>query len=1060
MMRVPTPPPAPKAAAPALSAGGPKAGALAAAARAELRARAKTEAAQRSLHEFVRQAWPVLEPDVDFVDNWHLVAICDHLMAVTDRRIENLLCNVPPGTMKPCDVDGKVLEKDRGRIRLGDVRVGDKLLTHKGRFMTVKEVHEQGVLPVLKITTATGRVLRVEKSHPILTVRGWVPAGELSLEDYVAVVHGQEGCGAKTISNEEARILGYLIGDGCVKYSQTLFTNQTKGVIEDFCACAAAIGFPQTAQRKYRNKDVWNIRLLGGRIVRVGIPRGHKLPPNKLHLWLRRHNLEGRCSYDKEVPPAVMAGNEEVVANFLAAYWDCDGHMAIRDDAPKHPAIVSCCTVSEALADGILHLLSRLGMMFDKRRREVQLKTRRQGDFYVSFEVRACDQDTIAKFMERVAPHMRSGKAHKLKGVRRNNFQNVLEPDKVEAISEDGEALCRCLTVEGDHSFAYQDVAVKNSLLVCVFWLPWVWATQPAKRFIFSSYAEDLSLRDSMRTRRLLGSEWYQERWPLGFSESQDAKGKFENDKGGWRMVGSIGGKGTGEHPDFNCLPENCLVTTEHGQERISKVVARGGELRVLTFNHAIQATEWRRVTSFQERPGRPCVMVTLQGGQKLTCTEDHPVWCFNANDYLCPVDLRVGQSVMSSLGPKPGRREIAAIDLTAGTPDKVYNLAVEGNRNFFADGVLVHNCVDDPHNVLRAESDAERLTVTRWIEQVYLTRGVVRDVGRVMIMQRLHARDASGVVLEKGGWTHICLPMRFEAPRDEEVNGVVRKGVPRMLPTPLGWTDPRTKEGQLLWPKVYTEKKVATLEVNLGMYGAAGQLQQSPSPRGGGSFERQWFGVLSICPPLTRCVRYWDKAATKGGTGAESAGVLMGEYLDQTPGLPAVMRVKFVVVDIIVFRKTWAEREAVIRQTAELDNQLYPNVETWVEQEPGSGGKESAESTVANLSGFTVKIERVTGSKEVRAAPLAAQASIGRVKVLARDFTVKLLDELEAFPNGKLKDMVDGCSGGFNKMHQPTGAIDPDLVDGESGAGRDGELSTGGGELGGDAFEADLSSG
>jgi hypothetical protein len=55
--------------------------------------------AERSLYEFVRQAWPHIE-SAPFVDNWHVRAVADHLQAVTDGRIHNLLVNIPPGCSK------------------------------------------------------------------------------------------------------------------------------------------------------------------------------------------------------------------------------------------------------------------------------------------------------------------------------------------------------------------------------------------------------------------------------------------------------------------------------------------------------------------------------------------------------------------------------------------------------------------------------------------------------------------------------------------------------------------------------------------------------------------------------------------------------------------------------------------------------------------------------------------------------------------------------------------------------------------------------------------------
>ncbi len=63
------------------------------------------ELAQRSLYEFVKQAWHVLEPTTEYVDGWHIHAICLHLEAVTRGEIQLLLINVPPGHMKSLLVD-------------------------------------------------------------------------------------------------------------------------------------------------------------------------------------------------------------------------------------------------------------------------------------------------------------------------------------------------------------------------------------------------------------------------------------------------------------------------------------------------------------------------------------------------------------------------------------------------------------------------------------------------------------------------------------------------------------------------------------------------------------------------------------------------------------------------------------------------------------------------------------------------------------------------------------------------------------------------------------------
>jgi hypothetical protein len=55
----------------------------------------EVEKAENSLHEFLKQAWPVFEPEV-FIDGWHLHAIAEHLEALMKRQIKKLLVNIPP----------------------------------------------------------------------------------------------------------------------------------------------------------------------------------------------------------------------------------------------------------------------------------------------------------------------------------------------------------------------------------------------------------------------------------------------------------------------------------------------------------------------------------------------------------------------------------------------------------------------------------------------------------------------------------------------------------------------------------------------------------------------------------------------------------------------------------------------------------------------------------------------------------------------------------------------------------------------------------------------------
>jgi predicted phage terminase large subunit-like protein len=85
--------------------------------------------------------------------------------------------------------------------------------------------------------------------------------------------------------------------------------------------------------------------------------------------------------------------------------------------------------------------------------------------------------------------------------------------------------------------------------------------------------------------------------------------------------------------------------------------------------------------------------------------------------------------------------------------------------------------------------------------------------------------------------YVHLNIPMRFEAAF--------------RCTTSIGWTDPRTHDGELMFPERFGEAQVAELEKTLGTYGTAGQLQQRPAPRGGGIINTEWFKFWSSTPQL-----------------------------------------------------------------------------------------------------------------------------------------------------------------------------------------------------------------
>jgi predicted phage terminase large subunit-like protein len=155
---------------------------------------------------------------------------------------------------------------------------------------------------------------------------------------------------------------------------------------------------------------------------------------------------------------------------------------------------------------------------------------------------------------------------------------------------------------------------------------------------------------------------------------------------------------------------------------------------------------------------------------------------------------------------------------------------------------------VDDPHNVREIYSDTTRESVLRWWDEAMTSRFNDPKTGRaVIVMQRVHERDLSGHLLAKDmGWEHLCLPMEYDGGRRA---------------TSLGSYDLRKEEGELLWPAHFDKKAVEDLKKGMGSYSASGQLQQSPSPAGGGIFKRDHWRFYKAPPELKEIVLSFDMA-------------------------------------------------------------------------------------------------------------------------------------------------------------------------------------------------------
>ena len=292
---------------------------------------------------------------------------------------------------------------------------------------------------------------------------------------------------------------------------------------------------------------------------------------------------------------------------------------------------------------------------------------------------------------------------------------------------------------------------------------------------------------------------------------------------------------------------------------------------------------------------------------------------------------------------------------------------------------------IDDPHSVYDAQSPALLASAIETFREAVPSRVSNSESAIVIIMQRLHENDVSAQALSLG-YQHLCIPMRYEVGLSKHV---------------VGPGDPRTEEGELMFPERFDEEAVEALEASLGDYGVAGQLQQRPAPRAGGDFKPANIEIVDALPTGLQYVRGWDLAGTTK------------KHSDYTA------TVKLAIKDGIVwiahahrFKGAPDEVQAAIKQFGKTDEKTV----TSIPQDPGQAGVAQKQAISRLLHGTRFEFTPESGDKSTRAQPLAAQVNVGNVRMLRGEWNDPFLGEMRTFPMGAHDDLVDAASRAYNK--------------------------------------------
>lgn len=398
----------------------------------------------------------------------------------------------PPQHYKPVYNGSMVLTSTGQRKPIGELLIGDSVITHMGRPRRVLGVHDQGVLPCVRIRTELGRETVAATTHPFLTPDGWVLAGDLRPGVALACVpKPQIEASQSDRSNEEFRLAGYFVGDGTTtSASRRSSCHATITCVEaplgaDIERCAAACGFGIKPVKPQKGKAA-GYQLSGG-----------------VRDWLRECGLAGCNSKTKRVPHWVFTGNQDQIANFVGAYFDCDGHVAgrgmSRNGGVRKDPCIEFLSVNRPLLADVQHLLLRLGV----RARLAVKNGTYKGLPHVSYRLAITSQHDAAVFAQTIP--VRGQRAERIRRAEliRTRFGSQFIEDRVVSVEDAGPLPCRCLTVEEDHTFTSDDLVVHNTWSTTVRYPLWRMLRTPGLRVGVGTYNQRYANKVSRWTRRL-----------------------------------------------------------------------------------------------------------------------------------------------------------------------------------------------------------------------------------------------------------------------------------------------------------------------------------------------------------------------------------------------------------------------------------------------------------------------------------------------------------------------------------------------------------------------------
>lgn len=314
---------------------------------------------------------------------------------------------------------------------------------------------DQGVQPVVEVTTRLGRILRCTPNHPLLTADGWRPVAHLQAGARIAAPRALPYFGVEEMSEAAVRLIAYCLSDGSAQ-SQISVTTAIPEVAADLNELAAQFQMelrvyskPNNQAKQYRFTQPLGKRAQAREVFAEAVrqvrtaadlswaewARRAAVNYGRIHTWRRGKAVpsapelrrlaaaaavpltalapEARARAEmtsavarlleavglrfakaasKAIPDCIFKLPRRQVALFLKVLFSCDGSIYLNQ---KGQAGISYSTISRCLAEDVQHLLLRFGLVARIRTKHSRVSDKP----YVAYEVQLLGVPAVKHFL-------------------------------------------------------------------------------------------------------------------------------------------------------------------------------------------------------------------------------------------------------------------------------------------------------------------------------------------------------------------------------------------------------------------------------------------------------------------------------------------------------------------------------------------------------------------------------------------------------------------------------------------------------------------------------------